>query len=94
MPFGEAIYNLLPNMVYEVIHFVALILGLFLAKKCMDMGAEGKAWMPLFVLYGLSELGWLLVHTGVFAWQFAHLLQEVFLLVGMVLGAMAMKGKK
>ncbi len=91
MAFGQEIYNLLPNEAYMLVHIIAALLGFYLASKSASMGKEGKAWMPLFALYGVSEVLHLATHMGVFTLPFTHLAQEVLLLVGFVLGMMGMK---
>lgn len=89
MAFGQEIYNLFPNEFYILVHIVAALLGFYLASKTTS--GNWKPLMPLFTLYGVSEVAHLLTHLGYFTLPFSHLLQEVLLLVGLLMAWMAMK---
>jgi hypothetical protein len=90
--FGDAIYNLIPNVGYIVIHFLALAIGAYTAKLLFDRGwgAPGK----LVALYAVTEVVFLLAHLDVLTLPFSHLLAEVLLLVGVLFLLMAVKGAK
>jgi len=89
MPFGNEIYNLFPNEFYMLVHVVELLLGLYFGYKANSMGV-GKA-AAAFVLYGLTGLVHLLTHVGTLTLPFSHLVSRVFLLVAVILFAMAWK---
>ena len=89
MAFGLEIYNLIPDPVYQIIHVIELLLGLYFAYKANSMGAQKAA--VGFVLWGLTGLVSLLVHLGYVALPFSHLVDRVFFLVAMILFYMSWK---
>lgn len=96
MVFGSEIYqvfdNLLPgNLFFPIVHLVSLAVAIFLAMGAYKM--KQPAWGHFFVLFALGELAQGSAHMGILAGNFSHMLQEVFLLVGMVIVAMSVKKK-
>ncbi len=90
--FGQAIYDMIPNMGYQLVHLITLFLALWLAMGAYKM--KKPVWGHFFVLLALGELLHSLTHLGYTTLPFTHLMQQVFILVGLVLFAMDMKDKK
>ncbi len=89
--FGTEIYNLLPNEAYMLVHLITLLLALWLAMGAYKM--KKPVWGHFFVLLALAEVLHELTHLGITTLPFTHLMQQVFILVGLVLIAMDMKNK-
>jgi len=81
MVFGAEIYALLPEVVLQLLHLVAAVIGLYVGKTALD---RNNSIGYLFFLYAGAELAFLLAHLNVFALQFSHLLAEILLLVGVL----------
>ncbi|HEX7050851.1 MAG TPA: hypothetical protein VF188_11655 [Longimicrobiales bacterium] len=73
-PFGSFI-NVLPPVVFIVIHLALLALGLFMAFK--SAGGEGSGIPAAFGLYALAEVFYLSYHLDLTVIIFAHTIAEV-----------------
>lgn len=87
MPFG-AFINVIPGPVFVVVHAVALLIGLYFARRAFAMGATefGRA----FVLFALAELSYITYHFDWTVFLFAHLISEVLDLLAFILVFMGM----
>ena len=82
MPIG-AFINVIPNAVFVVVHAVALIIGIYFARRSFAAGATdfGRA----FSLYALAELSYITYHFDWTTFLFAHLISEVLDLLAFIL---------
>lgn len=82
MPFGGFL-NLIPPVVFILIHLVAFGLGAFFARRSFQTGSRGLGWG--FSLYGLAELFYMTYHLDWTVFLFAHTIAEVLDLLAFIL---------
>jgi uncharacterized membrane protein len=82
MPFGSFL-NLIPPVVFILIHLVAFALGAYFARQSFQNRAEGLGWG--FLLYAVAELFYMTYHLDWTVFLFAHTVAEVLDLVGFIL---------
>jgi hypothetical protein len=78
MPFGSFV-NVLPPIVFLVIHLAAFLAGAFFAHRAFNAGASQVGWG--FSLYALAELVYMTYHLNWTVILFAHTIAEVLNLV-------------
>lgn len=82
MPHG-AFVNQIPAPVFLLVHLVALLVGLYFAKRAFGSGANLLGWA--FGLFALAELSYMTYHLDWTVFLFAHTLSEVLDLVAFIL---------
>jgi hypothetical protein len=78
MPLGSFI-NVLPPIVFLVIHLAAFLAGAFFAHRSFNAGASKLGWG--FSLYAAAELVYMTYHLDWTIFLFAHTIAEVLNLV-------------
>jgi hypothetical protein len=81
MPIG-AFINVIPGPVFILVHAVALVIGVYFARRSFALGARdfGRA----FVLFALAELSYVTYHLDWTTFLFAHLISEVLDLLAFI----------
>ncbi len=84
MAFGVEFYNALPEAMHPWTHLVFALLGLFVFFNAKKIGIKPTPVEYFFLVYSIGELGNSLMHFGILAWGFAHLIQEASLFFGLL----------